>query len=408
MPPTRPWTPGNTKQRALPVSTAQPPPGPPPRNPGPRNHLNRHPPLPQWKRRSDPGAHKSIDSSYNSGRETSLVLLPGARRAWSCCRARDGLGPAAGREMRREAAVQGRLSKKMCHGLGAFSTSAVSHVWADLSDNLIHQIIALLSSFHGFLAFTSTCRSWRAASYSFSSAYAFTFPPLHLKPDSSYTHKRSKLGVFSLLRDCKWLLGDPAKRNLSLRCSVPRNSPNCLLYLGCSYGYLIFSYQEHCLLANVYAGTKVKPPKIKSSSNPEIYFGFLVAPLSSPSTCLILFSKTSMFQWRVGAKSWSEHPLGLDGAGIMQIVIFKGQVFAMDFSERLHIIQLEPQFSMQTVQDLCVKDLDVGLHDKPWLVACGDTLRGVVLSVTRDQFDRILSGTFKCSVSTFLSNQLSG
>uniref|UniRef100_A0A8R7QX71 F-box domain-containing protein n=1 Tax=Triticum urartu TaxID=4572 RepID=A0A8R7QX71_TRIUA len=198
----------------------------------------------------------------------------------------------------------------MCHGFGSTSsTSSVSHVWADLSDNLIHQIIALLSSFHEFLAFTGTCRSWRAAAYSFSSAYAFTFPPLHLKPDFSYTRKRSKLGVFSLLRDCKWLLGDPAKRNLSLRCSVPRNSPNCLLYLGCSYGYLIFSYREHCLLADVYAGTKVKPPKIKSSSDLEIYFGFLVAPLSSPSSRLILFSKTSMFQWQIGANSWSEHPL---------------------------------------------------------------------------------------------------
>ena len=82
------------------MSTAQPSPGPPPWNPRPRNHHNRHPPLPQRKRRSDPGAHKSIDSSYSSGRETSLVLLSGARQARSCCRARDEevLLPDDGRE----------------------------------------------------------------------------------------------------------------------------------------------------------------------------------------------------------------------------------------------------------------------------------------------------------------------
>ncbi|KAM3333250.1 hypothetical protein ACQJBY_028389 [Aegilops geniculata] len=33
-----------------------------------------------------------------AGRETSTVLQPGARRARSCCRARDERGPAAGRE----------------------------------------------------------------------------------------------------------------------------------------------------------------------------------------------------------------------------------------------------------------------------------------------------------------------
>ena len=214
-------------------------------------------------------------------------------------------------------------------------------------DSLIHQIIARLGSFHDFLVFTGTCRPWRVAASSFTSVYSFTFPPLHLKTDFHYTRRRSDSDVFSLLRNCKWLLSDYANRDISLHCSVRRNSPNCLLYLGCSYGYLIFSYQEHCLLADLYTGNKVNPPKIQSHNNLGIYCGILTAPLNSPNSLLLLCSKTSMFQWQVGTNSWLEHPHGLGHKRILQMLLFKGQVYAMEFSQRLHIVQLAPQFSMK-------------------------------------------------------------
>ncbi|CAM0912397.1 unnamed protein product [Alopecurus aequalis] len=255
--------------------------------------------------------------------------------------------------------------------------------WENLLDNLLHQIIALISSFHDYLAFNGTCRSWRAAVSSFPSVYSFTFPPLHLEPDISH-------GILN--SDPKWKLVTPAKRALSLRCSAPRITSHRMRFLGCSFGYLIFSDQEHCHLIDVYTGTKVTPPKLQFNDNSWIYHGILVAPLSSPNSQLIMFSRTSMLQWQVGRNSWTVHPFV--GELILQIVVFKGQMFAMDFVQRLHIIRLAPQFSMQEVAVMWEDGMLVGLHAKPWLVVCGDMLVLVDLSVSMDQLFGF-PGTFR-------------
>ena len=120
----RPWPPGRTKPRALPKSTALPPPRPPPRHPRPRHHLTRDPPLPQPKRRAErprlshpwttpaprpnrpakTGLHRP---SCSPERETSSVLLPGARRAPSCSSGRetsDGPQPGEGQPLDRSIA----------------------------------------------------------------------------------------------------------------------------------------------------------------------------------------------------------------------------------------------------------------------------------------------------------------
>ncbi|EMS62691.1 hypothetical protein TRIUR3_08000 [Triticum urartu] len=141
------------------------------------------------------------------------------------------------------------------------------HVCADLLDSLLqeillHEIIALFDSFHDFLAFIGTCRSWRAAVSTFPSVHTFSFPPLHFKPDGPYVHPHSGPIKPILLSDCKWQLSDPSKKNSSLACSVPKNSPNKMHYLGCSYGYLIFSYKVHCLLVDVYTGSKFSMQEI--------------------------------------------------------------------------------------------------------------------------------------------------
>jgi len=152
-------------------------------------------------------------------------------------------------------------------------------------------------------------------------------------------------------------------------------------YLGCSYGYLIFFDQEHCHLVDVYTGTKVKSPKLQSGSNLLINYGILVAPLTSPNSCLILFSRISILLWQAGANSWTEHPHV--GEPILQIVCFKGQLFAMDYVERLHIIRIVPQLSIQEVAVVWEEGMRVGMHSKPWLVACGDMLLLVDLLVDR-------------------------
>jgi len=99
-----------------------------------------------------------------------------------------------------------------------------------------------------------------------------------------------------------------------------------------------------------------------------------------------------MFQWQVGTSSWVEHPL--DCGRILQIVLFKGEMFAMDFHDRLHRIGLAPQITMQEVPVVQGEDMVAGLKVKPWLVVCGDTLLLVELSVSRNAFFDY-SATFK-------------
>ncbi|CAM0901640.1 unnamed protein product [Alopecurus aequalis] len=285
----------------------------------------------------------------------------------------------------REVAVVGRPSKNTCHASGsASSLSPGPHVFADLLDNLLHEIIALFNSLHDFLAFIGTCRSWRAVVSSFSSEHIFSFPPLHLKPDGPYVLPNTGGIKPMLLSDCKWQLSDLSKKNISLRCSVPQNTPNTMHYLGCSYGYLIFSYEEHCLLVNALTGTKVKPPKLPPNNMLGQFcgIGILTAAFSSPNSCLLLCSETSMFQWRVGTNRWSEHPLALGEECIHQMLLFNGDIFALDTRRRLYTISLVPQFSLQEVA-ITWGSMPIN----PWLVVSRDQLLMVNLSCGSDNFN---------------------
>ncbi|CAN6172189.1 unnamed protein product [Urochloa humidicola] len=294
---------------------------------------------------------------------------------------------------RREVAIPDRPSKKTCHASSSTSSSmSAPDVWADLLDSLLLQIIALLSSFHDLLAFISTCRSWRAALSSLPSSFSFNFPPLHLQSDHYVPHPRRNYVKHNLLSNIKWRLIDPAKRTSSFRCSAPQNLRVRMRYLGCSYGYFIFSNLEQCFLVDVYNGATVKPPKLESTGSHDIYYGFLVAPINSSNSHLLFCSKSSMFQWQVGSNSWSEHPLDVEG--ILQVVLFKGEMFAMDLLWRLHRIHLAPQFSVQEVAVMWGEDMVVGLSYKPWLVVCGDMLLLVDFILSVDPLSGF-SGTFK-------------
>nr|CAB3490729.1 unnamed protein product [Digitaria exilis] len=166
----------------------------------------------------------------------------------------------------------------------------------------------------------------------------------------------------------------------SASCSVSQNTPNSMSYLGCSYGYLIFTYDEHCLLVNAYTGTKVKPPILPCDNNLGYLsgIGVLAAPFNSPNSRLLLFSKASMFEWQVGTSYWSVYPLVFDHERIHQIVFFQGRILVIDALMRLHTVQLTPQFSMQQVK-IIWQSLE-HLPVNPWLVTCGDMLLMVDLS----------------------------
>ncbi|VAI79452.1 unnamed protein product [Triticum turgidum subsp. durum] len=157
-------------------------------------------------------------------------------------------------------------------------------------------------------------------------------------------------------------------------------------YLGCSYGYLIFSYEEHCLLVDVHNGTKVNPPKLPSNNRLGYFYGIgiLTGPHSSPNSRLLLCSRTSMFEWQVGTNSWSGHPLALKGERIHQIVFFKGVIFVMDVLVRLHTIHLSPEFSMQKIK--IARDPE-SFFISPWLVVSGDMLLMLDLRIGSDELN---------------------
>ncbi|OQU82746.1 hypothetical protein SORBI_3005G016100 [Sorghum bicolor] len=117
---------------------------------------------------------------------------------------------------------------------------------------------------------------------------------------------------------------------------LPQNTPNEMDYLGCSHGYLIFTYEEHCLLVDAYTGAKV------------------------------------------GTTSWSEHPLDLDRERVYQVVSFKGHILVVDTLMGLHTIQLTPQFSMNEVA-ITWRTLQT-FPFTTWFVVCGDMLLMVNLT----------------------------
>ncbi|NP_001141628.3 uncharacterized protein LOC100273748 [Zea mays] len=293
----------------------------------------------------------------------------------------------------REVAVAESPSKKICHALSSTPSSAPGpDVWVDLLDSLLLQIIVLVSSFHDLLAFIGTCRSWRAVLSSLPPVYTFNIPPLHLRSDGCDSHPHRWYMRAKLLSDINWQLTDPAKQTSSLSCSALQDFQVYMRYLGCSYGYLIFSNLEQCLLVNVYSGATVRPPKLKFTDNRNVYHGALVAPINLSNSCLLFCSRSSIFQWKVGSDFWSEHPLGVEC--ISQIVSFKGEIFAIDLLRRLHRIQLEPQLSLQEVAVVWDADMFLGLDSTQWLVVCGDMLLMVHLSVTIDSPCSGFSETF--------------
>ncbi|XP_047052003.1 uncharacterized protein LOC124657504 [Lolium rigidum] len=297
----------------------------------------------------------------------------------------------------REVAVVKMSSDKACHASGpSFSSSPGPNVWADLVDSLLHEIILLFGSFHDFIGFVGTCRSWHHAVSSFASVYTFSFPPLHLKPGVCFSPRQHNgRAQYMLLSDCKWKISDPAKRDLTLQCSVPQSTHNQMLYMGSSCGYLIFFHQGHSLLVNVYTGTEVKPPILPYKSQLSIYCGTLMAPHNSSNLHLLLFTKGTMYQWQIGTDSWSEQRLGLDGECFEQIVFFKGDMFAVDILASVFIIHFGPQLSTQRVQvewNMAI----IGCVVRPWLVVCGDMILVVSFPLNFGQSKGMsdLSGTF--------------
>ncbi|XP_047071899.1 uncharacterized protein LOC124680927 [Lolium rigidum] len=284
-----------------------------------------------------------------------------------------------------------RSSEKACNAPVSISSAICAPVdWAELLDSLLHEIIGLFTSYHDLLRFASTCRSWRAAFSSCPSKFKVAFPFLVLQPDRLPSPYYPYDDNFS---KTKWQLIDPTNPSSSIRCAARMYHTflDNMDFVGCSQGYLIFSSSEQCLLVDVITGAKIRPPQLPYPYKSVIDCAILTAPLSLPNTHLLVSTKFSLFQWRVGSHAWSEHCLCNEN--IRQIVVFQGQIFAMNSLSRICSVHLG--------QQPCVEDVAVasqwesikvmGVHYRPWLVVCGDMLLVVTLILdyghTRARFE---------------------
>jgi hypothetical protein len=135
----------------------------------------------------------------------------------------------------------------------------------------------------------------RPCSLQFPSKLSFSIPPLYLQPHIHYPTCNCVHTASSLLDSCEWKLTDLAKRFSSRWCSPPRNHPRHMKYLGCSYGHLIFSDSDQCLLVDAFNDFTMRPPRLNFTGNHDIYYGVLDGPINSSNSNLLLFYKSSLF-----------------------------------------------------------------------------------------------------------------
>ncbi|KAE8803957.1 hypothetical protein D1007_20113 [Hordeum vulgare] len=97
-----------------------------------------------------------------------------------------------------------------------------------------------------------------------------------------------------------------------------------------------------------------------------------------------------MLEWQAGKNCWSEHPLALGHENIRQIVIFKGDIFVIDYLMRIHAVHFTPQFSVQELEFMWESFFPIN----PWLVSYADMLLMVDLSVSSFHWHDTYSHTF--------------
>ncbi|CAM0908832.1 unnamed protein product [Alopecurus aequalis] len=253
--------------------------------------------------------------------------------------------------------------------------------WADLPDALLESIASLLVvSFPYLLAFAATCRSWRAAFAQFSSL----LPPLLLQTDVPLCSPRPRPYSSSLVPRRPCYVTNLATQNMYMCCQIPlfchfgkRNGLSSPLdkfaFIGASYGHLILSNKQSCLVVNVFTGVSVSPPQLLVHEDTQLYYGALTAPLASPNSHLMVTAWSHSFFWRVGSHSWvrrSNHDKLIN-----RVVVFKGQVFGTNNNGELFIVHLVPQIRLQNILDGQGKSMMFSrAHCFRWLVACGDML----------------------------------
>lgn len=294
-------------------------------------------------------------------------------------------GAAGGDRRRRvDAVVSPSTSLEGQCNLSAVLAMSELQGWADLPDGLLHSIVALLCSFPDLLAFAATSRSWRDALSSYPSKHTFStlVPPLLLQPDTPFCSPCP--GPVSVTDNCVLKhpchVTDLANQGSHRCCQIPlfaeRNNPPSPLdefcFRGCSYGHLILSSKNSCLLVDVFTGVSVSPPQLLVNTDTHICYGFLTAPPASPNSHLIVSTGKHNFFWRVGDRSWFR--CSPRNGTLRSIVVFKGEVFGMDCERNVFTVHLSPLIHIQEIAVPLEGRVIRSCLGIAWLVACTDML----------------------------------
>ncbi|KAL6606503.1 hypothetical protein ACP70R_042156 [Stipagrostis hirtigluma subsp. patula] len=295
--------------------------------------------------------------------------------------------------------------------------------WADLPEVLLHSVLPLLASFRDLLAFAATCPSWRAAYCAYPSKSAFTTlcPPLLLRPhpknlqplpfNRNLFESRDPTNLLSLNgrrrgsqvpADSPYDLMVKFRKSLKAQIphsfndiatgiSIPRRFPrlgkatlsstssSSFFFIGASFGHLILSSDNSCVIVDAFTGAKLSSPPLPGSRHSELnLYGALTAPPASHNSHLVVSSTDpcSTFFWSVNtSKPWSEPTGSRRKIALRHIVAFKGEVFGMDSYHRLFRVQLTPEVSVHKIQ-LVTREgtLSKQRLAVSWLVPCGDAL----------------------------------
>ena len=165
--------------------------------------------------------------------------------------------------------------------------------------------------------------------------------PLLLQPDVPLCSPHPRPCSSSLVPRRPCYVTNLARQNMYMCCQIPVFGDLGNIYgpwsefrfIGASYGHLILSNKQSCLVVDVFTGVSVSPPQLLVHEGTQLYYGALTAPLASPNSHLMVTTISHNLFWRIGSHCWVR--CSTHDSVINRVVAFKGQIFGMDHCRRM-------------------------------------------------------------------------
>ena len=272
----------------------------------------------------------------------------------------------------RESAIVQIMAKRTCSSsVSSLFASSRPQGWAELPDDLLQPVAALLRAFRDLLAFGATCRPWR----DLLSARTPSLQPLLLHP-SADSKLSPQFNRWTTLQGCTWRLADPAAAS-SYPSLLSLSDLRSMTFLRYSYGQLIFYDNNGFHIVNPFSGAKLGPPSLQSIQFTCISYVTLTAPVASTDSHLLVGAGAYLFLWRIGSDSWLEHYPKVLFVKSEQIVARKGKTYALGSFGSFCIIQLSPMLLIQKFEVVLEKHRTKDhywTNQKTWIVVFGYVL----------------------------------